>query len=128
MTLSLRQVVDDADLPPFEFEDMDGKPRELPHMKTLTSRQAMTALDGDLELALRGDPDRGIPGIAPDLADLMLDLPNVAVERLFQEWMAHSGIELDGAPGKSPARSRSSATTPTRSTRTSRSAGSRSKR
>lgn len=133
MTLDLRQVMDDADLPQFEFTDLAGDTRTLPHMQTLTPRQGMLALDGDLETVLRGDPERDLPGIAPDVADLLLDLPNFAVDKLVREWMQHSGMDPAAMPsgsgpaGKSPARSRSSATTRTPSKRTSRSAASRSK-
>lgn len=128
MTLSLRRVIDDSDLEPFEFEDLEGNTRTLPHLQTLTPRQAMQALDGDIESVLRGDPDRGTVGIAPDIADLLLDLPTFAIDKLILKWMEHSEIDAGATEGKSPARSRSSATTRTPSKRTSRSAASRSKR
>ncbi|MPZ27546.1 MAG: hypothetical protein GEV12_14335 [Micromonosporaceae bacterium] len=120
MTFSLRTVIDDADLPPFAFEDSNGKQRELPHVQTLTTRQALAAMDGDVETVFKE--------IAPDVSDLLLDLPAFAVEALIKEWLAHSNIDLEDSKGKSPAASRSSGATATQSKRTSRSGGSRSRR
>jgi len=111
---SLRAIVDDADLPQFEFEGVDGEVYQLPHIRQLTTRQALAAMEGDLEAVLRE--------VAPDTADVVLNLPAYALDALIKAWLEHSEIEA----GKSA--SPSSTTTAMQSKRTSRSTGSRSRR
>jgi hypothetical protein len=122
MTLDLRQIIDDAELPEFRFIGPDGADRALPHLQALTPRQALAAMDGDLEEVLQS--------IAPDVASMLLDIPAHATNTLIEEWMRHSGIDPTavGEPGKSSAPSRSSAGTRKPSKRTSKSAASRSRR
>lgn len=120
MTFSLKQVIDDADLPPFEFKGPDGKLYHLPHVQTLTTRQALTAMNGDVEAVFLE--------IAPGMSEVLLDLPTFAIKALIDEWMKHSGVDMEDREGKSPAASPSSTATATRSKRTSRSAASRSRR
>lgn len=111
----LRAVIDDTDLPPFLFTDAAGGQRQLPHLQALTTRQALRAMDGDLEGVLRQ--------VAPEVADVVLDLPAYALDALLRAWMAHSGVDEQGKSA-----SPSSGSTATPSKRTSRSTGSRSRR
>lgn len=120
MTFSLRTVIDDVDLEPFVFEGPDGKEWQLPHVQTLTTRQAMAAMAGDVEAVFLE--------ISPGVSEMLLDLPAFAIEALLKEWMQHSGVDLEDREGKSPAPSRSSGATAKPSKRTSRSAASRSRR
>ena len=122
---SLRKAVSDSELEPFEFEDLDGETRQLPHVKALTQRQANSAVTGEVGPLLQE--------VAPVVADQLMDLPTYALEQLVTEWMRHSGIEFDAEgnpiPGKSTSTSPSSKGTATSSRRTSRSGASgRSKR
>ena len=112
--LDLQRIVDDADLPPFEFIGVDGQPASLPHIKTLTARQAIRVLDGHLETVLRE--------VAPESVDQILDLPAHATDALVKAWLAHSG--------ESSASSRSSrrASTAGRSKATSRAGASKTSR
>lgn len=119
---SIRQVIDDADLPPFEFEDADGRTRILPHLKTLTPRQGLRIFaHGALEEVLRE--------VTPDVADLLMDLPSHVVDALTRAWMEHSDITMPGGePGKSASSSTSSPSTARRSRQTSRGGASTSRR
>ncbi len=122
---SLKKTISDSGLEPFEFNDVNDEPQELPHLRTLTSRQIVMSMNGQIvEL---------FSEITPGLVDQLLDLPNFALDALVREWQAHAGIEVDAegnpVPGKSTSTSPSSKTTATSSRRTSRSGGSsRSKR
>jgi hypothetical protein len=65
---------------------MGGKPRELPHIRTLPFSQ-LEALDADF--------DATFPEIAgEELAGLLNDLPMHAYEAFVESWFAHSGLEL----------------------------------
>lgn len=114
---SLKEVIDDADLPPFRFEGPDGTPCELPHLRTLTTHQA-------LRIYVHGELEEVLAEVAPDVADMLLGLPIHALDALTKAWMEHSDVE----PGKLPSSSRSSASTGGRSKRISRSGGSHSRR
>lgn len=124
MTFSVRQAISDADLAPFPFEDAEGVARELPHMKQLSANQLMRLLrDGQLvEVLTELNAD-------PKVVEAISDWPGHVLEPLLQEWMTHSDVQMPGGePGKSPASTRSSTSTPTRSRRTSRGGGTTSRR
>lgn len=108
-------------LEPFDFENLDGEPRQIPHVKTLSVDQGQRILaDGDLTV---------IDEIAPGMGTEISSWPAHVVEEFTRAWMAHSGIVLpDGSPGKSSTYSPSSPSTGRPSKRTSRSAASRSRR
>jgi len=120
MTFSVRKALEDSDLPPFEFEDADGETQQLPHMRMLTPRQG-------LDIVVHGEIERVLTDVAPGAVSTVMDLPSFAVEALIQAWMEHSDISVGDEPGKLPASSGSSRSTPRPSKRTSRSGGSRSR-
>lgn len=126
MTFSVKRAIADADLPPFEFEDIDGEPAALPNLQTLSITHA--------ELALNGRYAELFGMIAPGLAEQIAVYPAHALNDLGEAWREHSGIEIDkdgnAVLGKSVKSSASSTTRKpaTPSKRTSRSTASRSRK
>lgn len=119
---SIKEAVANVSLPPFPFEDIDGEPRELPHLKLLSLELGQRILSGDLTALEEIGADPAIVAQIPRW-------PAHATEDLVRDWMAHSDIKVPGgAPGKSPTSSPSSRSTATSSRRTSGSGGSRSTR
>jgi hypothetical protein len=109
VTFSARQALADLDLRHFEFEDMDGVLRHLPHLKLLNAAQLNKALEGDLEGALKGMVD-------PAALAALLAMPVGVQAPLALAWIAHA----EAAPGESPDSSPSSASTASPSKPTSR--------
>ena len=122
MTFSVRQVLADADLKPFEFEDADGDKLTLPHAKTLTPNQG-------IRVFVHGELAEVFDELTPGIGKTLMNLPSFAVEALMHAWMEHSGIDPNEMGlGKLATSSPSSSSTPPRSRPTSRSGGSRSRR
>jgi len=105
---SLARVIAERELEPFVFDGPDGAEMELPHVSTLTPRQALRVDRGEIEEVLEE--------VAPAVAAVILDSPSFAAEALMSAWLTHGGIE----PGESPASPRSSKSTAGPSKRTSR--------
>ena len=119
---SAKQISDSAQLEPFQFQNLEGEPRELPHMKMLSLDQGMRIL-ADAEL------EQVINEVAPGLGTEIAHWPAHVIEGFVVAWQKHSDVMLPGGePGKSSAPSTSSPSTAARSRRTSHSGGSRSKR
>jgi hypothetical protein len=118
---SARQAISDADLEPFVFEDSQGRQRQVPHMKALT-------LDQGLRLLTNGEVKEVLDEVAPEVGTEVATWPAHVIETFFQAWQAHSGVVVDGEPGKSSTSSPSSPSTAAQSKRTSRSGGSHSRR
>jgi hypothetical protein len=118
---SAQQAINDASLAPFSFEDSKGQVREVPHMKALSLEQGE-------RLLLHGEVKEVLDEVAPEVGTEVATWPAHVVEDFFREWQAHSDVQFEDEPGKSSASSPRSASTAARSKRTSRSAGSRSRR
>jgi hypothetical protein len=108
-------AADDGDLEPFPFIGLDGKTHELPNARSLTGRQA-SQMQQDLDGVLRE--------VAPDVAEMMLDLRTDQIEKIAEAWINHAREGASEA-GKSTSSSASSPATARPSRRTSRSAASR---
>ncbi len=122
MTFSAKKSRDSAQLEPFPFENLDGEPREAPHLKTFS-------LDDGERIIAAGKFREVLDEVSPGLGTEIASWPSHVVEDFMQAWLDHSGIVLPGGePGKSSESSTTSASTAVRSRRTSRSGGSRSRR
>jgi hypothetical protein len=120
MTFSAKQAIAALELEPFEYEDADGVLQQLPHVKSLSPAHATRVIvDGDFIGVLNE--------VAPGQGDSVGRLPTAVVEQLVAAWIEHGGISL-ASPGKRQKPSPSTTSTATRSKRTSRSAGSRSRK
>lgn len=117
MVFSVQQAVADLDLPPFEFEDAEGTPQQLPHVKMLSPAQAYRVL-------YQGEFAQVLNELSPGQGDAVEKLPAAVIERLFEAWQEHSGVDLS-SPGKPATPLQSGRSTATPSKRTARSAGSR---
>ncbi len=106
--LNLKAIIAETEKEPFQFDGPDGQELELPHASCLTLGQAYRIDKGAVEEVVRE--------VAPDVADLLPDLPGYAIDALIAAWLEHSRTD----PGESEASSRSSTSTGRRSTRTSR--------
>lgn len=75
----------EATYEPYRFT-LAGKDRELPHLRTLTMAQ-LEALDTDFKETLTELAD-------DELADIVTELPNYALEALVSSWFSHAGLSL----------------------------------
>jgi len=82
--LDLRTLQAEAENEPFEFIDTKGRRVRLPHLRSLTPRQALALDRNELDV---------IEEFAPDL----MDLPGYMLEAVIKAWFEHCGID----PGKS---------------------------
>jgi hypothetical protein len=120
---SVKQHMADTELEPFPYEDADGQPTTLPHLKTLSTAQA-------LRVFARGELAEVLAEVVPDQVDALMAMPAHALDALSQAWLTHSGVQFElGQPvGKSSSSSPSSTSTAKRLKRTSVSVASKSRR
>lgn len=109
MTFSAKKTLADLDLKPFPFEDLAGIAYELPHLKSLNTKQAEAALSGDMsgELAAL---------IGPETTAAIDAMPVGVQQELAKAWLAHS----EAVPGELVDSSPSSVSTASPSKPTSR--------
>lgn len=91
----LDAYVDTIDLPPYTFK-LGGKQRTLPNFSTLSIQQGVDIDNGKFREVVAKISD-------DELADLIVNLPGIAANKLSEKWMAHAQV----TPGESRASSRS---------------------
>lgn len=120
MAFSLKKAAQERKLEPFPYEDLQGNPRQLPNLMSVSADMGEKAMTGRMREVFEE--------LVPDDADMIMKLSADLLNLLVEQWMEHSGIEFDGEgrpiKGKSLPSSPSSRGTGTPSKPTSRSAAS----
>jgi hypothetical protein len=115
-----QRAVAELDLEPFPYKDVNGVEQQLPHIKMLSPEQGYRVL-------YEGAFVEVLDELAAGQGTALAKLPSAVIEQLFGEWMEHSGIDR-ASLGKLATPSQSGRSTATRSKRTARSGGSRSRK